>query len=31
VYEEALKWEADPSERRALEEKIQSLRTVTAK
>jgi hypothetical protein len=31
VYEEALKWETDPSERRELEEKIQSLRTTTAK
>jgi Peptidase family M28 len=31
VYEEALKWETDPSERRDLEEKIHSLRTPTAK
>jgi hypothetical protein len=30
VYEEALKWETDPSERRDLEEKIQALRS-TAK
>ena len=26
VYEEALKWETDPSDRRDLQEKIQSLR-----
>src|SRR5262245_45247232 len=31
VYEEALKWETEPSERRALEEKIQALRIPTAK
>ena len=31
VYEEALKWETDPSERRDLQEKIQSLRAPTAK
>jgi hypothetical protein len=31
VYEEALKWETDPSERRDLQEKIQSLRTPTVK
>ena len=31
VYEEALKWESDPSERRDLQEKIQSLRTPTAR
>jgi hypothetical protein len=31
IYEEALKSETDPSERRALEEKIQALRAPTAK
>ena len=31
VYEDALKVETDPSERRALEEKIQSLRVPAAK
>jgi hypothetical protein len=31
IYEEALKSESDPSERRALEEKIQALRAPTAK
>jgi hypothetical protein len=31
VYEEALKWETDPSEQRALQEKIQALRAPTAK
>ncbi len=31
VYEEALKWETDPSDRRDLQEKIQSLRAPTAK
>jgi hypothetical protein len=31
VYEEALKWETDPSERRDLQEKIQSLRAPIAK
>jgi hypothetical protein len=31
VYEEALKWETDPSERRDLQEKIQTLRAPTAK
>jgi len=31
VYEEALKWETDPSEQRALQEKIQTLRAPTAK
>lgn len=31
VYEEALKWETDPSELRDLEAKIQSLRAPTAK
>src|SRR5215831_2502404 len=31
VYEEALKWETEPSERRALEEKIQALRIPTTK
>ena len=31
IYEEALKWETEASERRALEEKIQALRTPTAK
>ena len=31
VYEEALKWETDPADRRELEEKIRALRTPTAK
>jgi hypothetical protein len=31
VYEEALKWETDPSERRDLQQKIETLRTTTAK
>jgi hypothetical protein len=31
VYEEALKWETDPSDRRDLEEKIQALRAPTGK
>lgn len=31
VYEEALKWEADPSERRDLQQKIDTLRTVNAR
>ena len=31
VYEEGLKWETDPSERRALQEKIQALRSPAAK
>jgi hypothetical protein len=31
VYEEALKWENDPAERRELESKIQALRAPTAK
>jgi hypothetical protein len=31
IYEEALKWETDASDRRELQEKIQSLRTPTAK
>jgi len=31
IYEEGLKWETDPSERRALAEKIQALRKATAK
>jgi hypothetical protein len=31
VYEEALKWETDPSERRDLQQKIETLRTPTAK
>lgn len=31
VYEEALKWETDPSERRDLQDKIQSLRAPTAR
>jgi hypothetical protein len=31
VYEEALKWETEASERRALQEKIESLRAVPAK
>jgi hypothetical protein len=31
VYEEALKWETDPSERRDLQQKIETLRAPTAK
>ena len=31
VYEEGLKWETDPSERRALQEKIQALRAPVSK
>jgi hypothetical protein len=31
VYEEALKWETDPSDRRDLQQKINALRTPTAK
>ena len=31
VYEEALKWESDPSERRDLQQKVQSLRTPIAR
>jgi hypothetical protein len=31
VYEEALKYESDPSERRDLQQRVQSLRAPTAK